>query len=315
MTMRSRRPLLPLLLVAAGASALATGAQARCAIGQFAASGAAMSYDPFDIRSTPAEITVRATADGDCRGARVQFSLVRTNASPQSGGQLVLAGSGGGELSADVRDAGGAPQPVAATEVSAFVSNPPYLPVGAAGVLSAAPTLRLTVAPGQPAPPGEYVAHLLLAARVTDQDGQTTQTATPVDLQAYVTPSVRLAAGTNDLNIDLGELSAGEQGQPVRFDAYANLDYDLVVRSQNGFVLARAGDAGVVAPYQASVSAEALTQAAPGGDGAKARMVTFRAPAGDGRRNHTFNVRLGAFKDLPAGVYSDDVTLEIRAKV
>lgn len=301
-------------LIAFTALTLCAGAaQARCAIGEFHAVVAGVTYDPFDVDAPAAPISVRASTTGDCRSARVQLAIVSTSQSPRTGSTIDLA-AGSGLLNASVLDAGGGARTVAGTASSAFLERPPFLPLGAQGIQTSGASLRLSVTPGQPAAPATYVAHLLLAARVTDESGATTETETPLDLSVYVKPSVRLAAGSLDLSIDLGELKSGVVGaNPIRFDAYSNIDYEINLRSANAFALARAGGGAGGPHYAPILTPTARSRAAA--DTVDTQRFLYDAPRGDGRRSHTLNVQLAPLDRQPAGAYSDDMTVEIRARL
>jgi hypothetical protein len=290
------------------------GAQASCHLDQFSVMGASASYDPFEENFTPAPVTITLRADGsnDCRDAHVQFALTYAPSSPQSGAQLVLK-SGGSSLFGRLEGPPGHAHPVS-DQATAFQNDPNSYALSHGGSLAGSPDFQLVVTPGQPVSPGYYVANLLLLVRVTDSHGSASDSSAPLSLTVRVKPSVRLAAGSGNLSIDVGELRAGARGGPVRFDAYANVNYELRLISDNDFVLVRDGHGspGDGVAYEPFLSGMAVEASGRGSD--KTRTMEFGAPGG-GLRHHRFEVTIPSVAGVRAGYYSDLMTVEIRAEI
>lgn len=305
-----------MLLAVAATIACVSSAQAACNLAQFRASGVTATYDPFEGNFTPAPISVTLRTDSSraCEGARVQFAITYTAVSPQTGSRLTLENAGT-TLAASLEGPAGHNHPIS-SPASAFANDPNSYALGRGGLLSGEPVLALAVKPGQSVPPGNYSAELQILARVTDSQNQISDFSAPLSVAVVVKPSVRLAAGSGGMIIDVGELRPGATGSPVTFDAYSNVDYDLRFISDNGFALVRGGhgggDDGV--PYQPVVSG--INVDAGGADGnARTRRVRFDAPSGGGLRHHTFEVKILPFTGARAGEYLDALTIEIRARV
>lgn len=302
------------MLAVLGLMACAIPAQAQCVLTQFSVPGVTASYDPFLDQSSPAPVglTLQTNNSSDCSGARVELALTYAPSSPQTGSQIHLKFAGA-DLAATVTGAGGQSYPVG-DPANAFVDSRTSYPLGRSGLLGGGPILQVGVAPGQTVPPGSYNAELQLLARVTDAHGEVSQSSAPFSVTVNVKPSVRVAAGSGGLLIDVGELRPGAQGGPVRFDAYANVDYNLRLISDNDFALVRNGRGtpaeGV--PYQPIVSGTAVDSSSGGNQ--RIRDVPFAAPGG-GLRHHTFAVEILPFSGLRAGEYFDLLTVEIRARI
>lgn len=299
-------------IAAFATAAIASPASAAaCRITQLTVPGIAAVYDPFDENFTPPTVQMSVQTSGDCTGARIEFALGPTPSNPETGAKAKLV-QGASSLFATVM-AGGQPRPIV-TAAAAFRSNPLSLPIGSAGQITGDPSLALTLDRGQVAPPGLYAATLAMFARLIDADGRQSTSDSQLNLSVSVKPSVRLAAGAGQLSIDLGELRPGAVGGPVGFDAYANADYTVQLRSDNGFVMRRGGTGtapGV--PYTPTLTNGTVTTVA--NEGATAiRQAFFDAPA-SGMRHHALRVTVNAFAALAAGQYSDVMTLEIRARI
>jgi hypothetical protein len=293
----------------------ASDVDAACSLSNFSVSGVTATYDPFEGSFAPVPISLDARTIGDCAGGRVQFALAPTPTSPQTGTQLVLNGQTD-TLVGGIESAGGQGRRIT-NPATAFTGNQVSFPLGVSGVQSSGPLLRLILTPGQASPPGTYTALLNLLSRVTDKAGKQVENSVPLAVTVVVIPSVRLAAGSGDLYIDIGEIKPGVVGGPINFDAYANLGYTIVLKSENDFHLARLGHGSEHggAPYVPLISNVAVTQDSSMDGAAGTRKIVFERPASNGLRHHIFGVRILPFTDLSAGDYSDLLTLEIRAKI
>jgi hypothetical protein len=292
------------------------GAQAACHLDQFSVMGVSASYDPFEENFTPAPVTITLRADrsGDCRDAQVQFALTYAPSSPQNGTQLTLK-NGGSSLSARLEGPPGRAHPVS-DPVTAFQNDPNSYRLSHSGSLASSPDFQLVVIPGQSVPPGYYTADLLLLVRVTDSHNDVSNSSAPLSLAVRVKPSVRLAAGSGNMTIDVGELRSGSRGGPVRFDAYANVNYELRLISDNDFALVRDGhgSSGDGVAYEPFVSGIAVEASGKGGSD-HTRSIEFTAPGGGGLRHHRFDVTIPSVAGVRAGYYSDLMTIEIRAEI
>lgn len=298
-------------LVLAAGTVSGGAAHAACRLTQVTVPGVSVSYDPFDDTFTPSPVTLAFQTEGDCSGARIEIALAPTPVSPQTGGIARLK-NGAGSLGATVV-IGGQPREIVA-QGAGMSTNPLSLPIGATGQVLGDATVALSLEQGQVAPPGHYSATLDLRVRLSGSTSKQPTLSNDLNLSVDVSPSVRLATGSGDLAIDLGELKSGSVGGPVNFDAYANVDYSLIMRSENAFMLRRAGAMtapGV--PYTPMISNGAVG-ATTGPNAATVRQALFNAP-GDGTRHHALRVKIEPFPSLAAGHYSDVLTLEIRARV
>jgi hypothetical protein len=293
---------------------LASPAMAACELSQFNVSAVVANYDPFAESFTPAStrLQVQTNSSNDCKGARVQLALTYSPTSPQSGSQVDLK-FGGADLFGQVTGSSGQIHPVS-DPATAFSRDPNSSPLSRGGLLGSGGTFQFSVTPGQPVPPGRYYAELQLLARVTDAAGKTSNFSAQFPIVVVVAPSVRLAAGSGTFIIDIGELTPGATGGPVRFDAYANIDYDIRLHSDNGFALARNGRSASLdhVPYIPIVSGTAADAAGAGGE--RIRTLFFSGPGG-GLRHHTLAVRILPFSGVRSGDYLDLLTMEIRARI
>ncbi|MDQ2878622.1 MAG: hypothetical protein M3R41_06065 [Pseudomonadota bacterium] len=285
---------------------------AQCKITGVTAPGVSATYDPFDVTFTPSPVSISIQTRGDnCAGAKVELALVTTTTSPNTGSQVRLV-NGGSVILGTVLAAG---QPRAiVNSTAAFTTNPLLLTVGSAGSISGDASLALALQPGQVGSPGVYDANLGLVALLTDTKGNQSTADTTVNVAVTVRASVRVAAGSGQLSINLGELKPGAVGGPITFDAYANVNYNLLFSSDNGFVMRRGGSGSAPGvPYTPTLSNGTISIVSAGGPTAK-RQASFTSP-NDGRRHHSLSVTVDPFPNLGAGQYSDVMTLEIRARV
>jgi len=166
------------------------------------------------------------------------------------------------------------------------------------------------VARGQVVSPGEYRAPLIAEERLDNGNNPPGENVVSAfELIIVVGPAVGLAPAIGT-EVDLGELSANDTADnPVQFDAYANVDYELEILSDHGFQLLRGGQAGSEAiDYSPLLDSVPLPTAAPRRD--------FDRPLGeDSRRRHTLNVDVPSISGKPAGDYEDVLTVQISAKV
>ncbi|HEY4078764.1 MAG TPA: hypothetical protein VGM26_17690 [Rhizomicrobium sp.] len=303
------------MLAVLGLVAYALPAQAQCTLTQFTVPGLTTAYDPFLDQASPVPVglTLQTNGVSDCSGARVELALTYAPSSPQTGSQIHLKFAGA-DLAASVTGPGGQNYSIG-DPANAFVDSRTSYPLGRAGLLSPGPIMQIGVPSGQTVPPGSYNAELQLVAKVIDAHGEVSQSSAPFSIMVNVKPSVRVAAGSGGLLIDVGELRPGAQGGPVRFDAYSNVDYTLRLISDNDFALVRNGRGapGEGVPYQPIVSGAPVDSSASVSN-QRIRNVEFTAPGG-GLRHHTFAVRILPFSGLRAGDYLDLMTVEIRARI
>ena len=295
--------ILGMALASAGLAGRADAA--ACSLGQITVPGLASLYDPFDATfQSLARVATLHTA-GDCGGTRVLLTLAPTSYSPQVGPKVLLQHGGGAALSATVK-INNHSTPVAPPG-GGFATNPLLLQAGSSGEI----LLNLDLEAGQVAPPGYYRAQLSLQATAVVNDKEQIQQAT-LDIAVNVKPSVRLAAGSGNLVIDLGELKAGAIGGPVGFDAYSNVDYTLSLHSDNGFLLKSQQRSAQGVPYEAML--QDATDVAVSQGARPSIQARFPVPA-TGLRRHWLRVKVDPFFNLGAGQYSDVLTVEISARV
>ncbi len=298
--------MLGLLLASAAFAGRAEAADATdCALGQITVPGLSSLYDPFDATFQSLARVATLNTSGNCAGTRVLLTLAPTPYSPQVGSTVLLRQGNGAALSATVK-INSHSTPVSSSG-GGFATNPLLLQAGSSGEIS----LNLDVDAGQVTPPGNYRAELLLQATAVVNGKEQVQKGA-LDISVNVKPSVRLAAGSGNLAIDLGELKAGVVGGPVGFDAYSNVDYTLSMHSDNGFLLKTQKGNGQGVPYQVVLQ--------DAGDVASSQGVRpsinarFAVPPA-GLRRHWLRVKVDPFGNLVAGQYSDVLTVEISARV
>lgn len=249
-------------------------------------------YDPFDVALQDRNFLVNMRSE-DCPPSRNLFLEITANDAGTSDGRIInAAGPGGQIIKATISDRAGA----GGGRDMTF------------NVKAGMTTLYLLIDRGQVVPPGQYRASLLAKARLNNgADGK--EEVFPFELIINVSAAVGLAPAVGR-EIDLGELTAnGTAANPVSFDAYANVDYELELISDHGFKLKRGaqpGQDGIA--YVPVLDARNLSTTDARGD--------FARPIGtDSRRRHTLNARVPSIQGQPAGEYEDVLTVQISAKV
>jgi hypothetical protein len=297
------------VLTAASIWALAGAANAACELKSISvpSDGVVIRYDPFDQEETRIEVPIRLRAD-DCRDARLELAI-SPEINSQGPGQFLRASDGSRSVDIRLLSQGGEAR-VVNNPVNAFNSPAPAGRVTGAGTVSGQP-LRVVLSYGQIVAPGRYRAEASLIARVIDGDGRAGQ---PVQTRFYVDvdvqPSFRLAAGV-DRRLFLGELAEGVQSDPVNFNAFSNIGYDLSVRSYRDWRMTLNGSPGSQAPavpYEVTLSGQIVSRSASEG------VVPFADPPRDGVRNHRLRAKALAFSPQPAGTYRDWITIEIKPR-
>jgi hypothetical protein len=290
---------------------------AACTITQFTASGVTAQYEPFSNRLTAAAIAITVRGNADCKNKSVALALVQTPQTPVTGSPFVLSDGGSNQIKVEITGQGGQAMPVSGSLGSAFMSPQFALTLGAAGGLQNGNALHLTVPAGQAVPPGDYTGQLSLYLCVLDAGQCNSATAIP----AALTPTVHvrqslLLAALSSRYIDVGELKPGATGGPVSFDAYANIKYALILISDHDFALAPWGQGRRYdsVPYLPYISGEPVDRSSTMHGYSHARKIDFAVPGGSGIRHHLFSVKILPFHDLPAGHYSDVLTICIRAQ-
>ncbi|RIX27033.1 hypothetical protein [Sphingomonas edaphi] len=161
---------------------------------------------------------------------------------------------------------------------------------------------------GQVVPPGVYRAPLI-AKTVLNQGNNTPEALTSFELVIVVGAAVGLAPASS-MEISLGTLENNDTAMaPASFDAYANIDYELEILSDNGFRLVRDGLPGQAAvAFVPVLDAQLLPPFSA--------RATFARPLGaDSRRRHQLNAKVPSIAGAPAGDYEDVVTVQISAKL
>lgn len=298
------------LALAALACGLATSAQADCDLKavNIVSDGVVVRYDPFDMEETPAELVLRISANG-CRDARLELAVAPEVNSIGPGGSLQASD---GDATVNIRLLSqGAETRVVTEALNAFNSPAPAGRLSSSGAVTGQP-LRAVIPYGQIVSPGRYRAEAVLLTRVIDGDGRAgepvqTRFHIDVDVQA----SFRLAAGV-DRRLFLGELVEGAQSEPVTFNAFSNVGYDLRVRSDHDWRMtlddANGRDAPAV-PYEVTLSGQVIDRSR------STAYVPFNDPPRDGVRNHRLRARALAFSPQPAGEYRDWITIVISPRV
>lgn len=287
----------------AGSVLMIGPAQAQdCTLESVTIEGARVSvaYDPFSP-SGPAEVLpLQIRTSGDCSGRQIEIAVTPESSNP-SPTSLLLYNSAD-TLPLQIEDRNGRSL-VALGGLNFAPGRVARMRLTSEGNVTRADALVLGVTPGQAVRSGEYLGRAAALVRLLDSADE--PLAAPFDVVALVSASVGLAAAS-DLRIDLGELSDGAQSQ-TRFVVYANTDYELSIRSDNGWRL-RQNAEGAGVPYQLSVSGRAA-------QGAPDTTLAFNRPRSDGRRVHEMNVMLAPPEGAPAGRYHDFITIEISARL
>jgi hypothetical protein len=168
--------------------------------------------------------------------------------------------------------------------------------------------LYLLINRGQVVSPGIYRAPLI-AKTMLNQGNVTPEAQSTFELVIIVGPAVGLAPASA-MEINLGTLESNDTATaPAAFDAYANIDYELEILSDNDFRLVRDG-----VPGQAAVAFVPVldAQLLP----SSAARATFDRPLGaNSRRRHQLNAKVPSIAGAPAGDYEDVMTVQISAKL
>jgi len=303
---------LKIAVLAAAMSAVSSAAVADCELKsvRVVSEGVVLRYDPFDRSDTPVELPLRVDGTDECVNARVQMSIMPELDSIGPAGSL-QASDGRSAVVVDLLSQGMNARIV--TEPSnAFSGSAPVGRMSSTGVLTG-PGLRTLVPYGQVVAPGLYRARARLLTQILDAEGEASAVIeTPFFIEVVVQPSFRLAAGV-ERQLFLGELREGAESAPVRFNAFANVGYELRVRSDRNWRLTLAGSealGGPAVPYRASISGRPVDA----GDGEVATLV-FDQPSGEGVRSHDLKTTALAFAPQPAGRYEDQITIEIGPRI
>lgn len=170
--------------------------------------------------------------------------------------------------------------------------------------------LRLILNAGQKPAPGTYWAQIKIIIEVPGSSGGPPSVSEAiVSIQVSVQASVMLSAAWGT-DLDLGTLTAnGQSDRPIRFRAYANTPYDIVLTSDNGFDLRQGADKASAIAYNPVVDDQEIT-------GGSTRQKPFDRPrSAAGFRDHRLNVLVPALAARPAGEYEDVITVAIRPSI
>lgn len=280
-----------------------TAKAADCDLAAISVVGGQISvdYDNFAPSDQTVPVRLISTASGDCSNSRVQLRL-----EPVDGQSLGPDGSlnllnGSESLVGQLQEASRTRPLSQRADVAASA-----LRLDGAGGFSLGDLLFILARGQQPAP-GVYQAQVKLVAQVINPNGGApVSVESVVVIQVVVRPSVALSAAWGT-DLDLGVLAAnGRAAAPVRFRAYANTPYDLVLTSDNGFGLRRSGAAATSIAYSPLIDGAAVPEGA-------ARSKAFERPANvSGYRDHNLNVVVPTLAARPAGDYEDVVTVSIQ---
>ena len=254
-----------------------------------------VNYDPFNAAPTMQDFNVDIRSSGSPENRNIFFEVTSDDPSVSDGHIITATGPGGLTVQATLtdRDANNGAGRDDTFNVKVGTSSFYFL-----------------VARGQVVSPGEYRAPLIAEERLDNGNNPPGENVVSAfELIIVVGPAVGLAPAIGT-EVDLGELSANDTADnPVQFDAYANVDYELEILSDHGFQLLRGGQAGSEAiDYSPLLDSVPLPTAAPRRD--------FDRPLGeDSRRRHTLNVDVPSISGKPAGDYEDVLTVQISAKV
>jgi len=280
----------------------ASAARADCDIGQLAAVTGVVSldYDGFSTSDASAPILSRAVGNADCAGVRVTFEFFSEDGRLLRSGEGLELRSGGENLLASLSGQGQSASVIARQGMTEVRLNG----VGAPPLNS----LNLVIPRGQRVPPGVYQGQFKLVTEALDEDGAPiSRSESFVTVAANVQPSVGLSAAWGT-ELDLGTISSDARAvTPLRFRAYANTRYEIVLTSDNDFNLVRPGRSfGLPIVYSPILSGETLSEGAE-------RGVNYAAPPSiGGFTDHTLNVVVPALVLRPAGDYEDFITVTIR---
>lgn len=308
----NRKALMTAVALAAATLAAAGAAQADCDLTsvRVISDGVVLRYDPFDQDDARGEIQVRLAASDGCANARIEMAVTPDIDSIGQSGSL-QARDGVHGVTVQLTSQMG-PARVVTEPSSAFNSPAPVGRLSASGVLTGQ-GLRVAAPYGQIVPPGRYRARATLLTRALDREGEATQTVeTPFYVEIEVQPSFRLAAGVEQRRLFLGELTAGAESQPMTFNAYSNVGYELKVRSDHRWTMTLNGssaDDAPSVPYRVAISDRNVRR-----DGEAASVLRFDQPR-QGRRSHELKATTLPFAPQPAGAYQDYITIEISPRL
>ena len=290
-----------LAIVAAAAALIsASSASAECDVSRLVGNAVQISaiYDGFSPSDTTVPLLAPVPSDADCANKRIayEFSSFDGRALTPNGFELR---SGSGALSAEiVGDA--AVNPVSRGGKFEYSFN--------AASASSPSSLRLSFPRGQRVASGLYEGQLRVAAVAIDENGaEQYRRDDIIAVSVRVPPSVSLSAAWGT-ELYLGELSAnGRAREPLKFRAYANTRYEIILTSDHSF--------GLIRPLQtesASISYIPMLSGVELTSGSE-RMAGFDTPPlTTGFSDHTLDVVVPALALRPAGEYEDFITVTIR---
>ena len=283
------------MMLIAGLAALVNAGIASACSGRFSGvTGIDAAYAPFEAMNASKEfsITVQNTGATECI-----FWL---------GGWHVAAGAEAAAPNFELRGRDGTLPSAGAASPTA----PAWL-----GSRRLAPNeshdfaLVLAIPAGQVLPPGDY-AHTFQTILHASPDARPPQSVEPlasrglkVSIAVPAHLSINIAGAGVRKTIDFGELAEGERRQ-VRIETRSNQRFQLDVLSRNGGVLAMAP------PYEASQVPYTVVL-----DGKSLKLPDTVGPfAGTGLAGSQFDIafKIGGMINKRAGLYRDEVTIEIR---
>lgn len=307
----NRKALMMASALAVATTAGAGAAQADCDLASIRviSDGVVLRYDPFDQDDARGELSVRFSASEACADARIEMAVTPHIDSIGPSGSLEAREGTNGVVVQLASQMG--PTRIVTDPLNAFAGPAPAGRLSSSGMLTG-PGLRVAAPYGQIVPPGRYRARATLLARALDAEGtQTNVVETPFYVEIEVQPSFRLAAGVEQ-RLFLGELTAGAESQPMTFNAYSNVGYELKVRSDHRWRMTLAGSNAANAPgvpYRVAIS-DRLVRREEG----EASVLRFDQPR-SGRRSHDLKAVALPFDPQPAGAYQDFITIEIRPRL
>lgn len=307
----NRKALMTAAALAVVTATAAGAAQADCDLAtvRVISDGVVLRYDPFDQDDARGEISVRLSANDACADARIEMAIAPNIDSIGPAGSLE-ARDGSNGVTVQLTSQMG-PARIVTDPLNAFTSPAPAGRLSASGSLTG-PGLRVAAPYGQIVPPGRYRARATLLTRAVDAEGAASKVVeTPFYVEIEVQPSFRLAAGVEQ-RLFLGELTPGADSQPMMFNAYSNVGYDLKVRSDHQWRMtldgSNAADAPGV-PYRVAISDRPVRRA-----GEEGAVLRFDQPR-NGRRSHALKATALPFEPQPAGAYQDFITIEISPRL
>lgn len=254
-----------------------------------------VQYDPFNAAATQQQSNVDVRTTDSCPNRNIFLQFTSDDPGVTDGHVITATGPGGITVQATL---------TSRTSNNGGGNDDTF------NVKAGIQTLYFLVERGQVVPPGDYVAPMIAEERLDNGNNPPGENVvTPFQLIIRVNPAVGLAPAIGT-EVDLGELSNNDTAtNPVQFDAYANVDYELEILSDHDFNLLRGGQTGGAAiGYSPLLDAAALPASDPRRD--------FDRPLGqDSRRRHTLNVQVPSIAGKPAGNYEDVLTVQISAKV